>query len=98
MDTVEEKISLYSDDTLLFLTDVSSSLPAALQIVNDFGSYYGVKIILDKSLIYPLHSRPAMQTPLVWVGSGKYLEICIGGPVAKFYDLNLLPLLTLFAW
>lgn len=58
---VEEKISLYADDTLLFLTDVYSSLPAALQIVNDFGSYYGVKIIWDKFLIYPLHSTHSRQ-------------------------------------
>lgn len=97
---VEEKISLYADDTILYLNDVSSLLPAALQLVNEFGSYSEVRVNWDKSLIYPLNParpKPPMQSPLVWVDSFKYLGICMGRPVARYMDLNLMPLLAQFS-
>lgn len=98
---VEEKISLYTDDTILYLSDVSSSLPAALRLIDIFGSYSGIRINWDKPLfIYPLdHTRPKppIQGPLVWVDSFKYLGIRMGGPIARYMDLNLTPLLESFS-
>lgn len=35
---VEEKILLYVDDTILYLSEVSSSLPTALQLIDVFES------------------------------------------------------------
>lgn len=40
---IVDKISLYADDTLLFLKDISS-LPPALQIIDVFGYFSGIKV------------------------------------------------------
>lgn len=41
---LEEKISLYADDTLLYLHDAHSSLQTALAIFYEFGKYLGKRI------------------------------------------------------
>lgn len=51
---LEEKISLYAADTLLYLADVNSALRAALAIFDEFGHFSGVKINWSKSVLFPL--------------------------------------------
>lgn len=42
---LEEKISLYADDALLYLNDAGPSLMAAFEAFDEFGEYSGMKII-----------------------------------------------------
>lgn len=41
---IEEKVSLYADDTLLYLADASQSLRKALGLFEDFGRFSGIRI------------------------------------------------------
>lgn len=64
---LEEKLSLYADDSLLYLADASESLRAALSQFDTFSRFSGVRINWDKSVLFPLHpSMPRIdtQTPL----------------------------------
>lgn len=93
---IEEKLSLYADDALLYLADASSSLQTALDLINRFGGYSGIRINWDKSVLFPLHpSTPRVPHPqLKWVDDFKYLGIKISGKVQDYMDNNLRPLMT----
>lgn len=43
---LEEKISLYADDTLLYLQDAGLSLEAALAAFDELGKFSGIRIRL----------------------------------------------------
>lgn len=43
-----EKISLYADDSLLYLADASDSLKAALAVFDKFGQFSGIRINWNK--------------------------------------------------
>ncbi len=47
-------ISLYADDTLLFLSDLQRSLPTALKVLDEFGKLSGFKINHSKTTLMPL--------------------------------------------
>lgn len=51
--SLEEKISLYADDTLLYLHDSVSSLWAALRTFNKFGHFSKILINWSKSILSP---------------------------------------------
>ena len=51
-------ISLYADDILLYLTDITNSLPKVLNLFHTFGSFSGYKINWSKSILMPLHLIP----------------------------------------
>lgn len=76
---ITDKISLYADDTLLFLKDISS-LPPALQI-DKFGSFSGIKVNWGKSLLCSINAsghNPPTGTPLHWTPEFKYLGVRVG--------------------
>ena len=49
-----DKPSLYADNLILYLSDPSSSIPKALDIISNFGKISGYKISLTKSLRFPV--------------------------------------------
>lgn len=51
---IEERISLYADDTLVYLTDPRDSLTNLLAEINTFGDYSGFRVNWDKSTLFPL--------------------------------------------
>lgn len=51
---MEEKIALYADDMLLFLEDASNSLDMAAKVIETFGTYSGLSINWDKSVLMPV--------------------------------------------
>lgn len=51
--TLEERVSLYADDMLLYLSDPLNSIPIALEIIQEFGRYSRFKVKLDKVLHLP---------------------------------------------
>jgi hypothetical protein len=44
----EQKVSLYADDLLLFISNPDISLPRALSVLKKFGSISGYKLNLGK--------------------------------------------------
>lgn len=58
---LEEKISMYADDTLLYLADSGSSLAEALRTIEYFGSFSRLRINWEKSQILPLDLPPQSQ-------------------------------------
>lgn len=76
--SLKEKISLYADNTLLYLQDAGESLKAALEIFDTFGRFSGIRINWSKSIIFPLDPQvrdPSIEVPLLWVDQFKYLGI-----------------------
>lgn len=94
-----EKISLYADDTLLYLADSGPSLQNALQLIERFGTFSGLKINWEKSQILPIDSFPPpksqIEIPLQRVNTIKYLGIYISRNPADYISLNIEPLFTL---
>lgn len=94
---MEEKVSLYADDTLVYLEDASLSLKKALNIFERFGRFSGICINWGKSVLFPLHPSvpcPDTGTPLQWVDEFTYLGIKIRGPTGEFIEKNIYPLMS----
>lgn len=92
-----EKISLYAADTLLYLGDVSASLSAALEMIDNFGSFSGIRINWDKLVMFFLGlGRVPLDpvAPLHWVSHFKYLGIVVQGDLSAFLMDNLYPILS----
>lgn len=74
-----EKISMYADDTLLYLADPGHSLHNALQTIEQFGKFSGLKINWEKSQILPIDNFPPTEIqasmPLQRVDRIKYLGV-----------------------
>uniref|UniRef100_A0A8C7R9H5 Reverse transcriptase domain-containing protein n=1 Tax=Oncorhynchus mykiss TaxID=8022 RepID=A0A8C7R9H5_ONCMY len=51
----EQKVSLYADDLLLFISNPDTSLPRALSVLKKFGSISGYKLNLGKSELFPVN-------------------------------------------
>lgn len=51
----EDKISLYADDALIFLSDPTKSLEELMALVSAFGQFSGFRINWEKSVLMPLH-------------------------------------------
>uniref|UniRef100_A0A673WU00 Reverse transcriptase domain-containing protein n=1 Tax=Salmo trutta TaxID=8032 RepID=A0A673WU00_SALTR len=48
------KISLYADDILLYVTEPQDSIPAILEVINLFGTFSGYRINWNKSELMPI--------------------------------------------
>lgn len=76
---MEEKILLYADDLLFFLTNICLSLPAVMKYIKEFGRFSGLGINWEKSMLMPLDplpdSLPSTLSHLKVVSSIKYLGI-----------------------
>ncbi|KAM9316655.1 proto-oncogene tyrosine-protein kinase ROS [Gastrophryne carolinensis] len=92
---IEEKISLYADDTLLYLADSYQSLEAALDTIGVFGRFSGLKVNWDKSSLMQVDgSDPRDVSPrsqLKRVQQFKYLGIMVSGRTDEFVSLNISP-------
>lgn len=51
---MEERISLYADDTSVYLADPQNSLSSLLQEITTFRDYSGFRVNWDKSILFPL--------------------------------------------
>lgn len=76
-----DTIGLYVDDFILYLQNASTSLPAAMQIIETYGTYSGLQINWQKSALMPLYpqecNHTAVDNPLKVVPSFKYVGVII---------------------
>lgn len=92
-----EKLSLYADDTLLYLPDASTSLSAALEIIDSYCSFSGVKINWSKSTLFSLSQTAPLldpQTPLTMVSKFKYLGFEIQRDPSLYLKIMYIPFYT----
>lgn len=61
---VEHKISLYADDILIICTDPTQSIPALLQILQDFSAVSLYKLNNSKTIIFPLTNIGGLRASL----------------------------------
>lgn len=80
--SVEEKISLGTDDMILFLADSGPSLDTSLSIITKSGYYSSLSIYFTKSQLFPIgctssHSLLPQNFPIPTITKFKYLGIII---------------------
>lgn len=61
MGDLVETISMYADDTLLYLADSGPSLAKVFRTTDHFGSFSGLKIKWEKSQVLPLDFAPQTE-------------------------------------
>jgi len=90
---LENKIALYADDIILFLSNLSTSVPSLLCLIKLFGSFSGYKVNESKSMILFLKETerltPPFQTPFKNVHEDfKYLGINITADIKNLVTSN----------
>lgn len=94
----EHRVSLYADDLLLYLSDYSHSLPAALNILERFGKLSGYKINLSKSELFPVNnvacSMSFNTSPFKVTSKFTYLGINVPDKFSKLFKENFPPLVA----
>lgn len=55
------KISLYADDVLLYVTKPANSIPAIVNVIEQFGFFSGYRINLNKSELLPVGLKDLSQ-------------------------------------
>lgn len=91
------KISLYADDVLLYITKPQISIPNILNLIEDFGSFSGYRIDWNKSEIMsikPKDSTHLLKFPFkITTEKFKYLGIEITRNYHGMFNANYSPLL-----
>lgn len=95
--TIEEQISLYADDTLVYLADTQDLLKTLLLEIDKFGDYSGFRVNWDKSNLFPLDPDATVQihpdSRIQVVSSFRYLVVIVQLPLSTYIENNLCPLL-----
>ena len=95
---VENKIGLFADDIVLFLTQLKCSIPNLLRLINTFGSISGYKLNESKSNILFLkqseRSCPPIQTTFRNTSSFTYLGIKITQSTEDLVSTNYSPVIS----
>lgn len=94
----QNKISLYADDIILYLTSPEQSIPAILDLITKFGTISGYKINLTKSNALLINSSVSNRlkaiSPFTWAQSSfKYLGVNVALKLKDLYLINYIPLL-----
>lgn len=58
LETGEQKLALFADDVLVYLSNPTSSLPALMSILDKYGSYSGYKVNKQKTQVLNFHYPP----------------------------------------
>lgn len=95
----EHRISLHADDIILFLSNLSSSIPVTLRLINTFGQFSGYSINNTKSSILFLNkderANPVLNTPFCNAREGfTYLGIKITPQINTIIEANYDPLMS----
>lgn len=95
----ENRISLYADDVILYLSTPERSIPVVLDLISKFGRISGYKINLTKSNACLLNSDIPAElkriSPFTWAQGGfKYLGINVSPNLKELFKINYTPLLS----
>uniref|UniRef100_A0A803JZM0 Reverse transcriptase domain-containing protein n=1 Tax=Xenopus tropicalis TaxID=8364 RepID=A0A803JZM0_XENTR len=90
---IEERVSLYADDLLVYLADAGPSLTTLANIITHFGKLSGLQVYWDKSALMRVDPTPLpplpQDIPLMTVDSFKYLGIQIHPDLNTYMTRNL---------
>ena len=95
------KVSFYADDLLLYISNPSSSIPAILNILDNFKRLSGYKLNLQKSEYFPVNDLadriPHSSFPFKKAVEGfKYLGIIVTKTFTELFAKNFSPLVERF--
>ena len=96
---IEQRVSLYADDLLLYVSRPDMSIPTVLSVLNTFGHISGYKLNLDKSELFPLNT-PARNFALDTLPFKSvkekftYLGVKVTGKFGKLFEFNFSPLVA----
>lgn len=96
---IEHKVSLYADDLLLYVSNISTSIPAALQCLTTFGSLSGYKVNYSKSEFFPINAAarayPTHSFPFKWANHRfTYLGVQVTDKFQDLFKFNFASLLS----
>lgn len=94
----QHKISFYTDDVLLYLSNPEASIVRVVEIIRFFGRFSGYKVNYSKSEAMPLNHNVSWPlncpAPFRWSPSGfVYLGIHITPSLSGLYKANFVPLI-----
>jgi exonuclease III len=97
-DESEHKVSLYADDTLLYVSEPLKTLPHLLSLLGSFGKISGYKINMQKSELMPINTAARLITfnslPFkLSKDKFKYLGIWVTNNYKNLYKTNFIPLI-----
>lgn len=89
----ENKLALYADDIILFLSNLSTSVPSLMSLIKTFGIFSGYKVNESKSMILFLKESerlsPTIQSPFKNAQEGfRYLGINITPDLNNLVSCN----------
>lgn len=89
---IENKVSLYADDLMLFIQDINKSWPLLQEVIEIFGQELGCKLNYSKSEIiclsfkvYPIHEKCLLK---VLNNKIRYLGIHVSAKVGEFFSIQ----------
>uniref|UniRef100_A0A8C4XA88 Reverse transcriptase domain-containing protein n=1 Tax=Erpetoichthys calabaricus TaxID=27687 RepID=A0A8C4XA88_ERPCA len=89
---LEQKISLYADDMVLYISDPENTVPAVLTALTEFQKISGLRINLNKSILFPVNSQAyniKLDTlPFTIADQFKYLGVNITSKHNALYQQN----------
>lgn len=96
---IQYKLSVYADDLLLYMTDPGISVPAVLSILENFSSFSGHKLNLEKSERFPVNTAACchQQSDLPFqfsLAGFKYLGINVTRSNSKLMSADFTPLIS----
>lgn len=93
----EQKLALFADDVLIYLTDPTNSLPSLMSVLEEYGSFSGYRINTQKTQVLKFYYEPPHSLrssyQLDWDKECiKYLGITIPSDLTKLQESNYGPL------
>lgn len=77
----EQKVSLYADDLLLYISDPANSLPHIFHTLDQFHDLSGYKLNLQKNELFPIneaaHQFSLTSLPFRVTNKFVYLGVCV---------------------
>lgn len=90
---LEEKVSLYADDALLYLGDTADSLQTLMWTITKFGEFSGFTINWSKSIHMPLdpltEPLPTSASQIAVANFFRYLGVMVSPDPSNYLGLNI---------